>query len=194
MFFDSSEFEFIKQHESENDYDENVKFQKKTKNTSYMWIVMKEDQKQEDVFEQQSECMPELNYDEYEQQHQFMPDFEYEQQSEFIPELVYDEDEQQSESTQEQELTPVRLIKQVHIKYDSKKHNSEKRYNRGKLHYLTTEEKIIRRRELNRLYAANSRSRKQQLKQQELQQQELEQQELQQQQLEIELKQQLEQF
>ncbi len=156
MFFDSSEFEFIKQqHESKNDY-ENEKFEKKTK--------------QETIFEQQSEFMPEFNYDEHKQQPDFMPDFEYEQQPDFIPELVYDEDEQQSESTQEQELTPVGLIKQVHLKYDSKKNNSKKRYNRGKLHYLTTEEKIIRRRELNRLYAANSRSRKQQLKQQKLEQ------------------------
>jgi hypothetical protein len=152
MFFDSSEIEYINTHNIMNNYNDYNDYNDKTeknKNISYM-NISKEDESsmnEQELYLFESESMP----------------YVFESETESVPPLFKSELESDYESAQPLfELKPIGLIKQLHIQYDNKKKESVKRYNRGKLHYLTTEEKIIRRREFNRLYAANSRARKQQ--------------------------------
>jgi hypothetical protein len=107
----------------------------------------------ESEFKFESESVPPL----------FESEFKFESESKSVEHLFESEFKSEQEKEDKFELTPFVLIKQLHMKYNNQKINSVKRYNRGKLHYLTPEEKIIRRREFNRLYAANSRARKQQM-------------------------------
>ena len=118
-------------------------------NTQNMHIFKEEISYEEELYLFESTSVPSL--------------FESESESTSVEHLFESEKEKEKEKEHKFELTPIVLIKQLHMKYNNQKINSVKRYNRGKLHYLTPEEKIIRRREFNRLYAANSRARKQQM-------------------------------
>jgi len=148
MFPDSSEIEYI--------------------NTQNMHIFKEEISYEEELYLFESTSVPSLFESESEStsvEHLFESEFKFESESEStsVEHLFESEKEKEKEKEHKFELTPIVLIKQLHMKYNNQKINSVKRYNRGKLHYLTPEEKIIRRREFNRLYAANSRARKQQM-------------------------------
>jgi len=154
MFSDSSEIEYI-DYNNMNIFKEDISYEQ---DISY--------QQDQYIFKSEFEFEPiPLLFESEFQSESTSVSFLFEEQQQELEQ----QQEQQQELEQEQESTessPIVLIKQLHMKYNNMKLKSVKHYKRGKLHYLTAEETIMRRREFNRLYAANSRFRKQQLKEQ----------------------------